>query len=97
MTKHNKAAILEAIRNGHLQPSDLQPPQNYLIQYREGEGYTMDGRQITEGEYRELAKKHEADSNRRKLVGLPVGYFITVQYTPAPFAVGTPLTLDLDK
>jgi len=95
MTKQTKAAILEAIRDGRLKPSDLLHPKDYQIQYSDSEGYTMAGKPITENQYREFSKVHEADCSRRESLGLPVGYFITIQYTPAPFAVGKLVTLNL--
>lgn len=94
MTREIKAAILSAIREGRLKPSDLLEPENYVITH-DASGYHWQGSTISKSHYRDLLEKHRKEARRREAFSLPVGYFITVQYTPAPFADGRPVTMDL--
>ena len=95
MTREQKIKALAAVRDGRLKPSDLLPPVNYVV-YHDDDGYKYNDEIITQEQYRELCAKHDAENIRRDTVGLPVGYFYTIQYAPAPFAIGKPLTLDLN-
>lgn len=93
MTSQTKAAILSAVRDGRLKPSDLLEPVNYLVSH-DASGYHWQDQTISESDYRELLETYRKETSRRDSVGLQVGYFITVEYTPAPFADGKPVTMD---
>ena len=94
MTKQTKAAILSAVRDGRLKPSDLLEPVNYLVTHDAG-GYHWQDQTISESDYRQLLETYRKETSRRDGAGLAVGYFITVEYTPAPFADGRLVTMDL--
>lgn len=79
MNRTEKIKSLQAIRDRRIKPSDLYPPKNYLIIQHEGEGYTFEGKTITEKEYKVLADHFKEETCRRENLGLPVGYFITIQ------------------
>jgi hypothetical protein len=71
-------------------------PVNYVV-FHKADGYHWQGGTIAPDRYRELLAKYKAETARRDSKGLPVGYFITVEYTPAPFADGRAVTLDLNR
>jgi hypothetical protein len=83
MNRTEKIKSLQAILDRRLKPSDLYPPKNYLIIQHEGKGYTIEGKPITENEYRVLADRFKEETCRRENLGLPVGYFITVELVTA--------------
>ena len=83
MNRTEKIKSLQAIRDRRLKPSDLYTPKNYLIVKHEGKGYSFDGKKITEKEYIGLVNRFKEETCRRENLGLPVGYFITVELVTA--------------
>jgi hypothetical protein len=79
VTRQTKAAILSAVRDGRLKPSDLLDPVNYVV-FHPAEGYHYQGKAIAPDDYRELLAKYKVETARREAAGLPVGYFINVRY-----------------
>ena len=94
MTRQTKAAILSAVRDGRLKPSDLLEPVKYFVKH-DASGYHLQDQTISESDYRQLLETYRKETGRRDGAGLAVGYFITVEYTPAPFADGRSVTMDL--
>jgi hypothetical protein len=94
MTRQTKAAILSAVRDGRLKPSDLLEPVNYLV-YHKADAYHWQGGTIAPDRYHELLAKYKAETERRDGNGLPVGYFITIEYISAPFAVAGKIGMSL--
>jgi hypothetical protein len=79
MTREQKIKALAAVRDGRLKPSDLLPPVNYVV-YHDDDGYKYNDEIITQEQYRELCANYKAETARREMAGLPVGYFINVTY-----------------
>lgn len=79
MNRTEKIKSLQAIRDRRLKPSDLYPPKNYLIIQNEGEGYTIEGKPITEKEYQVLVDQFNEETTRRESLGLAVGFFIRIE------------------
>ena len=84
MNRTEKIKSLQAVRDRKLKPSDLYPPKNFLIIQHEGKGYIIEGKPITENEYWGLFEHFKEETKRRDSLGLPVGFFITVQLIATP-------------
>jgi hypothetical protein len=79
MTREQKAAALQGIREGRLKPSDLLPPVNYVVRQKD-DGYKYNDETLTPDQYQELRANYKAETTRREMAGLPVGFFINVTY-----------------
>ena len=79
MNRTEKIKSLQAIRDRRLKPSDLYPPKNYLIIQKKSEGFSLNGKPITEKEYQLLVFQLKEETTRRENLGLSVGFFITIE------------------
>lgn len=105
MNRKEKIKVLQAIREGKLNPESLEPPQVYIFTERSDKTgiYVHNGKEYNETEYREFCKRIESKSKEGlKLHGgnqyPKEDIIILMNYSGKKFDDdgGQPLTLKID-
>lgn len=83
LTREQKIKALQAIKEGRLNPQELQAAKYYQFfqkDYNDFDIYTKDGQDYTEQQYQEFSDSLDEINRQRRSCGLPEHFLLRVTY-----------------